>query len=73
MSVVLQSLSDTAKPPILYCKGADDTMLARMSISDNEKEDVEKHLYEFAVEGLRTLVLARKVLTQEEADDYEKK
>ncbi|CAF0845998.1 unnamed protein product [Brachionus calyciflorus] len=45
----------------LYCKGADNVILPRLSEKSNEFKDTTiEHLEEFAKEGLRTLILAYK-------------
>jgi magnesium-transporting ATPase (P-type) len=46
----------------LYCKGADNVMLSRLR-DDTDPEmraEIEKALYNFSVDGLRTLVMAWK-------------
>lgn len=51
----------------LYCKGADNIILARLSNDDQPfKEDVMNNLNEFSKKGLRTLCIAMKVIGQEE-------
>jgi magnesium-transporting ATPase (P-type) len=54
----------------IMTKGADSIMLPRCKFSQklNNKllQNTKKHLYEFAVEGLRTLVMAKRQLTEEE-------
>lgn len=50
---------------VLYCKGADNMVLAR-AVQDENTVSVNNHLRVFAGEGLRTLVLAKRVLTSEE-------
>ena len=57
----------------LYTKGADDVLLARLASGQEEiKERTEEHLHKFATEGLRTLVLAQRELSQQQFDDWEK-
>lgn len=73
MSVIVKPLTATGRPPVLYCKGADDVMLRKTDISLSERELVELHLAEFSVEGLRTLVLAKKELTVQEVAEFELK
>ncbi|TMW55340.1 hypothetical protein Poli38472_013231 [Pythium oligandrum] len=60
---------------VLYCKGADNMMLARASATTSdqevyERESMQEHLRTFASEGLRTLVLGRRVLSEEEYNSY---
>ena len=42
---------------ILMTKGADSIMLPRCELTKGMKEIVNKHLYQFACMGLRTLVM----------------
>ena len=39
-------------------KGADNVMIPRMRIDEIIQMKIEKHLYDFACEGLRTLIFA---------------
>lgn len=73
MSVIVKPLTATGRPPVLYCKGADDVILQKLDIPLNELRTVEQHLTEFSLEGLRTLVLAKKELTVQEVDEFELK
>lgn len=73
MSIVVESLTEVSRPPVLYCKGADNLMLERVTASAAEKEHITKQLYDFSVKGLRTLVVAKRELTREQATDFEKK
>lgn len=57
---------------VLYCKGADNMMLARAKV-DAYTAAVNDHLRIFAGEGLRTLVLGRRVLTEDEYRTYNDK
>ncbi|KAL9879573.1 ATPase phospholipid transporting 8B isoform 10-T11 [Glossina fuscipes fuscipes] len=62
MSVILRQ----ADRIILYCKGADSVIYDRLSSSQTEvKSRTQDHLNKFAGEGLRTLVLAERILTLE--------
>ena len=48
---------------ILYCKGADNVIYERLGPNQNDiKNRTQEHLNKFAGEGLRTLVLAERVL-----------
>jgi magnesium-transporting ATPase (P-type) len=50
------------------CKGSDAKMMPLIEFeSEKQKNEIKKHLHEFAVEGLRTLMMARRELTE---DDY---
>ncbi|XP_011494340.1 PREDICTED: probable phospholipid-transporting ATPase VA isoform X3 [Ceratosolen solmsi marchali] len=54
---------------VLYCKGADSTILS--ALNSNEEESiittkVRQHLHSYARQGLRTLVMARRSLTAQE-------
>lgn len=51
----------------LMCKGADNIMLERVSISAQERADVDKSLMDLACMGLRTLCIAHKKLSEREA------
>lgn len=54
---------------ILMVKGADSIMLELIKPTDL-RETYDKHLYEFAVEGLRTLIMAQRDLTEEEFNPW---
>lgn len=73
MSVVVKPLEDPYGECILYCKGADSVMLPRCQVSDSERSELDTHLTDFASSGLRTLVLAKRVLTQEQSSEFERK
>lgn len=51
-------------------KGADSIMLPRIKLGENEKTQIEKDLYRFACDGLRTLLFSRKELTEREFKDF---
>ncbi|RLN47248.1 hypothetical protein BBJ29_009536 [Phytophthora kernoviae] len=73
MSVV--AVNEETREYILYCKGADNMMLERATTSKNESETearlkLESHLKNYAREGLRTLVLGRRVLSEVEYKQY---
>lgn len=66
---------------VVYCKGADNVMYARskrfadVSAKDNlsnqsPKDILNGHLEDFSKEGLRTLVLAKKDLTEAQNDEF---
>lgn len=71
MSVVLQPTTDSHRPPILYCKGADNIVMSLCKTTAEEVEQLNAHLRDFAVDGLRTLLCAKRELTPEEASVYE--
>ena len=52
----------------LLCKGADEVIKPRLISTDAKLLDLERHLHHFSSEGLRTLVIAERVL---EEKDYE--
>ncbi|KAF1328557.1 P-type atpase, partial [Globisporangium splendens] len=54
---------------VLHCKGADNMMLPR-AVGDEYTTNIQQHLRVFAGEGLRTLVLAKRVLAREEYDHF---
>ena len=70
MSVVVQTPTGGY---VLYCKGADNVILELCNATSDEVTALNDHLREFAVDGLRTLVCAKRILTQEQASDFEKK
>mmetsp|Transcript_7573 Transcript_7573/g.22355 ORF Transcript_7573/g.22355 Transcript_7573/m.22355 type:complete len:1298 (+) Transcript_7573:304-4197(+) len=67
MSVVARSPDGTIR---LLCKGSDAVMLPRLRAGTDEKllADTQENLHAFSVKGLRTLVIATKVL---EAGEWE--
>ncbi|KAK0455620.1 uncharacterized protein EV420DRAFT_1644405 [Desarmillaria tabescens] len=68
MSVVLRKLDDADGRLFLLTKGADNVVFERLRKSGDEglRELTEMHLSEFANGGLRTLVLAYKVINEDE-------
>lgn len=70
MSIVLEPLSEKNRKPILFCKGADGVMIERCLGTTNEITTLNEHIDEFAMAGLRTLVLGKRELTREQANDY---
>ncbi|CAM4528908.1 unnamed protein product [Lepidochelys kempii] len=70
MSVIVQSPDGQIK---LYCKGADTILFERLHPSNEELMSLtSNHLEEFAGEGLRTLALAYKNLTEEHFKEWSK-
>lgn len=57
---------------VMYCKGADNVIYSRLkpSIGDGLLKKTALHLEDFAKEGLRTLCIASKDLTQSEFDSW---
>lgn len=57
-------------------KGADSILLPRCNFQTKEDQAVEsktkEDLYNFAVEGLRTLAMGKRSLTKEEYNDFAK-
>jgi len=99
MSILLRSPPELGGLPILFCKGADSSMMDPTicrkfgmlendgqhltSVSEDEEENgddggddmahvlrMQVHLGEFAREGLRTLVLGMRVLTERECKEW---
>ncbi|KAI8898706.1 hypothetical protein BC833DRAFT_525617 [Globomyces pollinis-pini] len=71
MSVIVR----TPKGIHLYCKGADNIMLARLSNTKNDQAVIEranKALEDFSNVGLRTLMIGYKTLTEEEYENFRK-
>ena len=55
----------------LYSKGADNVIFERLAANQEEKKArTQEHLDKFATEGLRTLVLGVRELSQEQFDDW---
>ena len=73
MSIVVECMTDKTRPPMLYCKGADNVILERVVASKKEKDELTKALYDFSMEGLRTLALSKRQLTEEQVRDFERK
>jgi len=68
MSVIVRNRSGEIK---LFCKGADTVIMSRLrSYSDPTIETVQSQIEEFAHEGLRTLCVAKRDLTEEEYGDW---
>lgn len=62
MSVIIK---DKEGKIILYCKGADSAVFTRLN-QDSNPDKLEKCLEDFAKDGLRTLCIARRELSQDE-------
>jgi len=59
----------------LFCKGADTVILERLSQSEPQPfiDSTMRHLEDFAAEGLRTLCIASRIVSEEEYQDWSKK
>uniref|UniRef100_A0A3B4XKN7 Phospholipid-transporting ATPase n=1 Tax=Seriola lalandi dorsalis TaxID=1841481 RepID=A0A3B4XKN7_SERLL len=55
---------------VVYTKGADSVI---MDLSETPKDQTQKHLDSYAREGLRTLCFAKKVLEEEEYEEWMKR
>lgn len=62
MSVIVE---DAKGRLLLLCKGADDIILQRSECTEQEEGELNEHLCTYALQGLRTLVLAQKYLEPE--------
>lgn len=70
MSVILENEKGET---ILYTKGADSMILERMQKEKNpDIEPTMKHLSQFADEGLRTLLVAYKIIPKNEYAQWSK-
>ena len=59
---------------VLYCKGADNVIYDRLSHNQHDvKNRTQEHLNKFAGEGLRTLVLAERVINEHFYERWRKK
>lgn len=71
LSVILKDKTGTIK---LYCKGADNMIVPRISLHPADFRDYTDatvdHMEEYAKEGFRTLVLAYRIISQTEYDDW---
>jgi len=71
MSVIVE---DGQGRIVLYCKGADSILLELMDKSKNpEIDETQRHLGEFADEGLRTLLICNKVIPKNEYEEWSKR
>ena len=59
----------------LFCKGADTVILERLSKSEPQPfvDSTLRHLEDFAAEGLRTLCIASRIVSEEEYQEWSKK
>jgi len=56
----------------LYCKGADNAMLEQGDLKDKELDQINDDLREFAGAGLRTLVIGRRRMEEDEVEHWQK-
>ncbi|KAJ3272622.1 hypothetical protein HDV01_005369 [Terramyces sp. JEL0728] len=69
MSMVVRCPDKTIK---LFIKGADTVMFERLSEKAQYREETEYSLAEYANEGLRTLVIASRVISEPEYEEWSK-
>ena len=73
MSVVIKAVGE-GEPAMLLCKGADNVMMGLCHMHDAEEiRLINQQQFDFAVQGLRTLVIGKRMLTKEQEDDFETK
>lgn len=74
MSIVVRKLDEDDGRVFLLCKGADNVIFERLREGGGGegegREETERHLGEFASEGLRTLTLAYKVIPEAEYEEW---
>ena len=68
MSLLCKEMDD--ENIIMYMKGADSIMLPRLNLNQRQQDFIEAELHNFAKKGLRTLVMAKKILTKEVYDEW---
>lgn len=56
---------------LVLTKGADSIMMPRLTIDKSMQEKMEADLYKFACDGLRTLVMSQKEITEAEYKQFE--
>lgn len=77
MSVIIKY--PATKEIVLYTKGADSSVLPKLASvkSDSEQDEIimktQQYLFNYAKDGLRVLVMAKRVLTQAEYNDWASK
>jgi phospholipid-transporting ATPase len=67
MSAIFRCPDDKIR---IYCKGADTVIMERLYEGDPLVETTNRHLEEYASEGLRTLCLAMREVTEQEFEDW---
>ncbi|KAL0067071.1 hypothetical protein AAF712_005858 [Marasmius tenuissimus] len=75
MSVIVRKLDGNDRRVFLLMKGADNVIYERLKEGADEalKDQTETHLSEFANNGLRTLTLAYRVVSEEEYETWAEK
>lgn len=74
MSVIIQH--PKTNEIILYCKGADSAILPNLASDDRNNEQrqinniTQQHVNNYAKEGLRVLMMTKRVLTQAEYNEW---
>ena len=74
MSIILRH--PITRERILFCKGADSAVFPRLKKHDPTSEEkailekTEKHLNIYAKQGLRVLVMAKRILSDEEYNEW---
>lgn len=71
MSIVIKD--PASGDAILYCKGADDKILSKLSPSSEFVQETVNHVADFARQGLRTLMLAYRRLDAGYVCDWERR
>ncbi|GJJ13717.1 hypothetical protein Clacol_007973 [Clathrus columnatus] len=74
MSVILRRVDDPDRKVYVLSKGADNVIYSRLREDESEemKATTQQHLDQFANDGLRTLCLGYKVLSESEYDEWER-
>ena len=67
MSMILKN--SYTKAILMVSKGADTVMIPRL-VKTRSKENLNKHLNKFAVQGLRTLIMGQKIISNEDLKDF---
>ena len=70
MTVVVRTPDNKIK---VMCTGADSIIQDRLAVNDRNAtlmQEIDQHLNKYASNGLRTLLLAEKVISQQEYDEW---
>jgi phospholipid-transporting ATPase len=72
MSVILRN--PMTNQIVVYSKGADSIMMARLSnkVDSTLRETTQAHIDEFSLEGLRTLICGKKIITEAQYNEFAK-
>ena len=70
MSVILRTPEGKI---MMYAKGADSVMLPRLVKNEDLENTTRNHINDFSTEGLRTLILGKKELNEEEYQQWHEK